>query len=250
MPRPFKWFIAGGFATAVAITGGVLWVESDRRHTEALTRENQRLAKEHEALAQKNRELALETQRLEEERRILETVVDRLGVEKRVAVIDVVEQHTDETGAIVQTVIRMTEMGRDDKPLAPRTFGVAGRVPHFDAWVIKFDDAYVGSGDALRGHSLALFRRVYGESQTPQGGYWLGTPGEAPDIYRTGAAITDFEKRLWTEFWSYATDPAKARSAGVRVAQGEAVYAPMTTGDRWLLSLEADGGLNLVKQVD
>lgn len=36
-----------------------------------------------------------------------------------------------------------------------------------------------------------------------------------------------------------------AESLGVRVAQGEAVYAPMQPGQRWTLTLEANGGLNL-----
>ncbi|HOW18660.1 MAG TPA: hypothetical protein PLC79_06450, partial [Phycisphaerae bacterium] len=55
----------------------------------------------------------------------------------------------------------------------------------------------------------------------------------------------EFEQRLWGRFWSYVTDPAAAKKEGIRIAQGEAVYAPMTTGQRWTLTLEADGGLNL-----
>jgi hypothetical protein len=105
----------------------------------------------------------------------------------------------------------------------------------------------VARGDALRGRSLALFRRVYGDNQAPEDGYWLNTPGDVPDVYRLSEQPSAFEQQLWEDFWSYATDPELAGSAGVRVAQGEAVYAPMAAGEEWTLTLDADGGLNLVK---
>ena len=226
---------------AVAIAGVTVMVKSDRRRADALRRENERLAREHEALVRRAEQLA-------RERRQLAEVVERLNLERRAAEVEVLEQHTGEDGEILQTVIRLTEIGRDGRPLPAQTFGVSGRVPHFDALVIKFENEHVARGDQLRGRSLALFRRVYGDSQAPESGYWLGRPGEVPDVYRVSADPSEFEVNLWREFWSYATDPAKARAAGVRVAQGEAVYAPMSAGERWSLTLEADGGLNLIKQ--
>jgi len=121
-------------------------------------------------------------------------------------------------------------------------------MPHFDALVIKFEDDYVAQGDALRGKSVALFRRVYCETQAPEDGFRLGRHGDVPDVYRTNPNPTPFEIDLWERFWSFAADPDSAALAGVRVAQGEAVYAPMKPGEHWLLTLEADGGLNLIKQ--
>ena len=123
-------------------------------------------------------------------------------------------------------------------------------MPYFDAVVVKFDNDYVAHGDALRGKSLALFRRIYDETQAPDSGYWIGNPGNVPDVYRVADTPSDFEINLWQEFWQYAADPEKARAAGVRVAQGEAVYAPVSVGQRWTLTLEANGGLNLVQQAN
>jgi len=237
----FKWFGCGGVAAAIAIVGGGLWYQSDHRRAETLRRENEQLVRKHEAMVRR-------AERLAHERRQLAEVIERLNVERRVAEIEVLERHTDEHGEVLQTVIRMTEVGRKGQSLAPQMFGVAGRFPHFDALVIKFDNALVAHGDQLRGRSLALFRRVYGETQAPEDGYWLGRRGDVPDVYRVSPDPSEFEVNLWREFWSYATDPAKARSAGVRVAQGEAVYAPMSPGECWTLTLEADGGLNLAKQ--
>ncbi|MCP4592849.1 MAG: hypothetical protein GY842_19105 [bacterium] len=239
----FRWFGCGVVAASILIAGGGLWLKSDRRRAELLHRENERLLRQQEALARR-------AERLARERKQLAEIIERLDVERRVAEVEVLEQHAEADGRVRQTVIRLTEIDRHGHPLEPHTFGVPGSVPHFDALVIKFENAHVAHGDQLRGRSLALFRRVYGETQAPEDGYWLGRRGAIPDVYRTSRNPSDFELSLWRDFWTYALDRAKARQAGIRVAQGEAVYAPMRPGDRWLLTLEADGGLNLVKPDD
>ncbi len=237
----FKSFIAGVVLAGIAITAGSVMLSSRQERRVQLERENERLVQQQQALVRK-------AEQLDRERKELTKVVQRLSVEKRVAEIDVLQQHVDELGRVRQTILRLTEYGRDGKPLPSQVFGVPSAVPHFDALVIKFQNDYVAKGDQLRGRSIALFRRVYGETQAPQDGYWLGTPGSVPDVYRVNPEPTDFELGLWREFWSYVIDPKKAEEAGVRVAQGEAVYAPMRPGEHWILTLEADGGLNLIKQ--
>ena len=241
MFKRIHWFSWGAVATVICIAAGSVMLSAKRDRRDALRSENERLVREHEALQRRS-------ERLERERKALSEVVERLSIEHRVAEVEVIQQHSDERGRVSQTVLRLTEIDRDGNPLPPHTFGVPGNVPHFDALVIKFKDDYVARGDQLRGRSLALFRRVYGESQAPENGFWFGCRGEVPDVYRISSEPSDFEVSLWEEFWSYATDRVRAELAGVRVAQGEAVYAPMKAGERWLLTLESDGGLNLIKQ--
>lgn len=250
-----KWLVSGALAAAFAIAGGSVYLnarhehaEEMQRQAEAAIREAEQLRIQNEQLEQERKRLAAEAARLEAEKQALAQVVERLNIENRVAQVDVLQQHTDASGEVVQTVLRLTEIGRDGEPLEPRIIGVPSKIPHFDALVIKFDKDHVARGDALRGQSLALFRRVYGDNQAPEDGYWLSTPGEVPDVYRVADEPTEFERELWRDFWSYAKDPDRAADAGVRVAQGEAVYAPMSAGERWALSLEANGGLNLIKQ--
>ncbi len=250
-----RWIVAGALLAALGISGGS-WMVAERQAREqarqaeqaAAIREAEQLRQRNETLAREKAELAAAAERAEQRRRELAQVVERLNVESRLAYVDILQQHTDLAGEVVQTVLRFTELDRNGEPLSPQVIGVAGAIPHFDALVVKFDKDYVARGDALRGQSLALFRRVYGETQAPESGYWLSTPGAPPDVYRVNPKPSDFERELWAEFWSYATDPAKARSAGVRVAQGEAVYAPVRPGERWVLTLDAAGGLNLIKQ--
>ncbi len=224
----------------IGLVGGRYALDAQSRQEADRIRRHEALVREHAALAEK-------AEQIERERRELAAIVERLRVERRMAEVEVLQQHRDDQGRVRQTVVRFTEAGRDGRPLPPLVIGVPGGVPHFDALVLKFSDDCVEQGDPLRGQSLALFRRIYSESQAPEDGYWLGRPGDVPDIYRTSPEPSAFEIDLWQHFWSYATDPEKAAEAGVRVAQGEAVYAPMSAGERWRLTLEADGGLNLVK---
>lgn len=189
--------------------------------------------------------LRAERDRLQQEVRVLNQVVDRLTREERVAEVVVLDQRPDaETGRPL-TEIEFIELDRDGHALPSRRFCVPGREPYFDALVIKFDDKYVAAGDALRGKSILLFQRVFSEMLAPQDGPRIDPANEIPDVFRVDRNPSPFEQNLWKRFWSYATDRKLAESEGIRVAQGEAVHAPMKPGQRWTLTLEADGGLNL-----
>ena len=184
-------------------------------------------------------------EQLEQERRVLTEVVDRLSREERVAEVIVVGQERDPDNHIASTRIQFIELDRDGHPLVPREFCLPGRVVYFDGLVIKFDEKYVAAGDPLRGKSIMLFRRVFSELISPRDGPLIDGDGEIPDVFRVNANPSEFEKKLWRQFWSYVSDPQLAKQDGIRVAQGEAVYAPMAAGQRWTLTLESDGGLNL-----
>ncbi len=185
------------------------------------------------------------------QRRELEAIVGRLSAETRVAEIHALDQVV--RGAMVnnrpatddKTTIEFIELDREGHPLPGRRFVIDDRVIFFDALVIQFDQEHVAAGDALKGRSLALFRRIYGEHQEPARGFLLDESGDVPDVYRVNPEPTDFEKRLWERFWKYAEDRELAAEDGVRVAQGQAVYHAMKRGQVWSLKLQNNGGLLL-----
>jgi hypothetical protein len=178
-----------------------------------------------------------------ENSRLRETLA-RLGTEFRVADVHVLDQ-SGPRGRDRRTTFSFTRYARDGSALPPSTFTVAGDIAYFDALVLKFDDAFVGSADPLRGRSLHLFRRVFGEFQAPADGFPLdaGSPDGVPEAMRLG--LGSFEEKLWKRFWDYAANPELAASDGVRVAQGEAVYTRLEKGMSYRLTIEADGGLNI-----
>lgn len=171
-------------------------------------------------------------------------MISRLGTEFRVADVVVTEQ-TGPRGRNRRTSFRFTPYDPDGNALAPRDFTIAGDVAYFDALVLKFEDRYVGEADVLRGRSLHVFRRLFGEFQAPADGFPLdgSSPDGVPEALRVGAG--EYEAELWKNFWKYAADPEAAGAKGVRVAQGEAVYTRLEAGRTYRLTIEADGGLNI-----
>ncbi|MGA1392666.1 MAG: hypothetical protein ACO38W_05860, partial [Phycisphaerales bacterium] len=50
----------------------------------------------------------------------------------------------------------------------------------------------------------------------------------------------------WRNFWRLASSADAASAAGLRVAQGEAVYKRVAPGETYELLVEAAGGMTLV----
>jgi len=185
---------------------------------------------------------------LEREKAELQQVVSRLKTERRVAQLYVSKQAKDVSGKVLMTTLDFKEFTPNGNTLPAKTVKVAGDIVYVDALVVRFTDEYIERGDALRGHSLHLFRRIFGEHQPPLEGEALDRPKDVPDAYRTQARSDKFEQQLWERFWDYASSPDEAAKLGVRVAQGEAVYQRVHEGQLWRLTTRADGGLELAPQ--
>jgi type II secretory pathway pseudopilin PulG len=174
----------------------------------------------------------------------LRQIVQRLEAERRVADVIVTDQRTID--GTLRTSILFVEYARDGTSLPPRRFTVEGKTVHLDAMVIKFDGKFVEQNDPLRGHSIALFTRLYGDTQRPADGFAVDEPGQVPGIYQTrDPQLSQFEKELWQNFWRLADDPAYRATMGVRTAQGEGVWRPFEPDRLYTITLESNGGLNI-----
>ena len=181
---------------------------------------------------------------LEEQKRTLELVVDRLSADNRVAEILVTAQRIDQ--GVKETTLLFVEYARDGRPLPPRQFVVRGDNIHIDAKVIRFERHFVKEGDQLRGKSIALFTKIYGDAQTPDSATPIDTPGSIPDQYRgADPKVTAFEQNLWKDFWKLAEDDTFRQTHGVRLAWGEGAWGPFQPGRLYTATLEAAGGLTI-----
>jgi hypothetical protein len=185
--------------------------------------------------------------KLEQEKKQLERAVQRLSTEKRVAEIVVLDQKTIE--GVLQSTLLFVESDKNGRSLPSRTFVVRGTMIHINAMVIKFEHDFIKSGDPLRGHSIALFTRIYGDHQSPNEGYPIDTPGQMPQVYRDADPnVTEFELDLWKNFWRLVDDPTYRANKGVRIAQGEGPWGPFEPGKLYTITLESAGGLNIASQ--
>lgn len=225
-----------GVAAALTYGGWSVWSAFDER-ANALTR----LQELRQRLEDQGRQLA--EQRREIER--LQTALDLLKVDHRVARLEVLDQQPDDSGRLITTV-RFVELGRHDEPLsAGQTFRIEGNVVYVDALVIQFEDHYVEQGDELRGTSLCLFRRIFGEGQPPNQGFPIDAVGARPAAYSRGEPMSEFQQQLWSRFWDYANDAEAAAELGVRAIGGEAPYTELRPARVYPLELRASGGLTI-----
>jgi hypothetical protein len=220
-------------------------LEAARTDLEERRAEIQRLGSELQAREAEIRRL--ETVVAEKERRIraLELANRLLKVEHRVARLEVLAQGAPaETPERVRTTVRFTELDADGQPLAPgQELTVEGKRVYVEGLVIQFEDHYVEEGDALRGTSLCLFQRLFGEDQKPNEGPPLDSAGQQPFVYGGDTTGAPVHRALWERFWDYANDPALARELGVRALQGEAPFVEARVGATYRLELRAAGGL-------
>ena len=188
--------------------------------------------------------------KLEQQREHLRQFVSRLTAERRVAEIIVTEQ-IGKGAQIESTTLMLLEYGRDGGRLPPRFFTIRGNVAHIDAMVIKFERDFIEHDDPLRGHSLVLLHRLYGDYQAPADGFRIDEPGQPPVIYRDDSITQEaaaFEAELWKNFWQLADDPKLREEKGVRLVQGEGPWTRFHPDRVYSLNSEADGGLNIASK--
>jgi hypothetical protein len=147
------------------------------------------------------------------------------------------------------TTLLFVEYDHNGQPLAPKRFTIEGNRAHIDAMVIKFDREFIKAGDDLRGHSIVLFHRLFGDKQKPEDAFPIDEPGKVPDLYKSAdPRVAEFEQGLWNNFWRLTMDDAYRKEKGVRVANPESPWGPFEPDRLYTITLEADGGLNITSE--
>lgn len=181
----------------------------------------------------------------------LETKLDRSWAEELVADVKVEGvTHDGEDEDPTMDLLFVQYAPGTEKPVLRRRFTLPGEEFYIDALVVRFERRFVEVGDGLRGKSLLLFRRAFGDRQRPIDGVSLVRTvedglGPVPELYRVDPTPSEFERMIWERFWTFANDPAAAETEGVRVAQGEAPYMKARPGQVYQLTLRSGGGLKI-----
>lgn len=178
----------------------------------------------------------------------LETSMRLLKMDQRLAQLKVINQETTEVDGQqrIETTVQFVELTPDGDPIGkPRQFTLQGDLIYLDNWVVKFEDRFVEQADLQRGTSLALFRRIFGEYQNPVDGFALDEVGGMPQAYARGGQPSEFEQKIWSDFWTFANDREKAEAMGIRAAHGEAVSIKAKEGQTYLIVLRASDGLSI-----
>jgi hypothetical protein len=183
--------------------------------------------------------------------------LDRSWAEELVADVRVDALGRDSAGQPEMTLTFAQYAPGTETPSLRKTMTLPGEELYIDALVVEFQRKLVEEGDGLRGKSLLFFRRAFGDRQRPIDGVPLYRETSAairaaediPDALRVDPAPSEYEQQIWTSFWTYANDPARAAAAGIRVAQGEAIHTRAVRGQVYKVTLSASHGLSLVPRL-
>ncbi len=227
--------------------GGFAGYQAYHRHfqlEEDLRRSAEQLRQRDQKIHQLNADIVVKDKQIHD----LDLANRLLKVDRRMAEIKVLDQSKDAEGKTA-TTIEFVEVDDSGNPLdRSHKVTIDGDLVYIDAWVVKYDDRLVESGNPLGATSVCLFRRLFGETQKPVDGFPLDREGAEPVVYRHGEQVSADERKIWEQFWEYANNPALAEKAGVRAAHGEAPSIKLRPGKLYHVELRASGGLTIVAE--
>lgn len=172
----------------------------------------------------------------------LDTALRLHKVKRRLARVIVRDVSTNPDTGKTFSHIEFVELNELGDPIdKPRSFELEGDLVYLDCMVVKFDDTYIEAADLERGTSICTFNRIFGEFQKPTDGFYLDEPGQRPGAYSRGSVMSDFERKIWDDFWSIANDPPRAEELGIRAIHGDAVYIKVRKGTTYMITIRASG---------
>jgi len=214
------------------------------------SRNAQKALAELESLKADFEEQTKELEQTKVENARLSTANKLLKVTKRLANITVTEMGELEDGVPFFDVL-FEEVDSYGNPVAKaREFRLKGDQLWVDCWVCKFDDDYVEQGDELRGTSLCIFKRILGNLDGQNGGYPLDRLDEdgkvvPPGIYHSGPRMTEFEEKIWSDFWKIANDPELQDEMGIKATHGQIDYLKVEKDRIYSVKANSLGGFDL-----
>lgn len=209
----------------------------------------------------KNAELTATNKQLSDQNERLQVSMKLLKVRHRLARLTVLDQseipslnptvpttgtERDASRPNLLTKIEFVEVNDQGDPIGQsKQFDIKGDMVYVDYLRVSFDDKYIEQSDLDRSTSLALFQRIFGEHQEAVQGFQLDTVGTRPTAYGRGTEMSDFEKKIWNDFWLIANEPQKAADMGIHAAHGSAVSMRVQKGKTYEIELRSTGDMTI-----
>ncbi|HVT29640.1 MAG TPA: hypothetical protein VHE81_16605 [Lacipirellulaceae bacterium] len=148
--------------------------------------------------------------------------------------------------ANLMTKIQFVEINDQGEPIGQaKQFDIVGDIVYVDYLTVTFEDKYIEQSDLDRSTSIALFQRIFGEHQQPAQGFQLDTVGTRPTAYARGNKMSDFEKKIWNDFWLIANDPQRAKALGIDALAGNAVSMRVEPHKTYEIELRSTGTMTI-----
>jgi hypothetical protein len=73
----------------------------------------------------------------------------------------------------------------------------------------------------------------------------LDTVGTRPTAYARGTEMSDFERKIWNDFWLIANDSRRAAELGIHAAHGNAVSIRVRPNQTYEIDLRSTGEMSI-----
>jgi hypothetical protein len=176
----------------------------------------------------------------------LEVALRLLKVRRRLARIKVLDQRTDAESGRLTTRIEFSEINDEGQPIGEaKQFDIVGNLVYVDYLRVTFDDKYIEASDLDRSTAICLFQRIFGEHQQAADGFQIDRVGTRPTAYARGTDMSDFERKIWSDFWTIANNPQRAESLGIHAAHEVALGVRAEPNKTYEIELRATGDMTV-----
>ncbi len=184
--------------------------------------------------------MAVTIHELLKENKQLRQAITNLTQEDQIGFAKVIKQWIED-GKLF-TTLKFVETARDDKlkRILEKEYTIEGDIVHFDALIVKFDGRMVMDGKA---RALYLWRRIYGETMTPQQGFAIEEPGTEPLRYGDLLKALPIEHRqmFWSNIWDLANDNEKLKQYDIVAIYGNVIYTRLKEGLIYIFKIDSSG---------
>jgi hypothetical protein len=244
--RTFLFAVLLAGAGLTGWTGYSLYYEPQQK----LVEQQRELVSVRAKLEQADQDLAALSRELKEKNAQLdrlETALRLLKLRHRIAHLRVVDQVAQADSDRVVSTIEFYEVNDEGTPVSDdrKTFEIEGDRVYVECLVAKFEDKYIEQADLDRSTAICLFQRIFGEFQQPQDGFPVENIGSIPTSYARGGKMSEFERQIWSDFWTIANDRQKAAELGIRAAHADAPSTQVQKGATYELELRSTGEFTL-----
>ncbi len=181
--------------------------------------------------------------RLENE--ILKKMLKRMEADSRVAEVLVTDVQYNSLTQEHRTTIKFLEYDTQGRSLKPQYFSFTGNIIQFQSLVVRFEDIHIEQSDPLKGKSIYLFWKVFVLDGSRTQEFVITPLNEIPEGYKLDGPQSNFERKMWEQFWKYALEATIAQKEGIKNAQIEAPGTKFVPGLLYTLIIEHDGGLRI-----
>jgi hypothetical protein len=173
----------------------------------------------------------------------LKTAITNLSQENQIGYAKVLSQ--EERDGKLFTRILFVEADPEDftKQVLRKEYEIQGDVVHFDTLIVTFGNELVMDG---KERAMYLWRRIYGEKQTPEQGFPIEAEGQPSPRYAQLCEKLSIEdgQLFWNEIWQLSNNPKRLENLGIKAVYGNAVYRQLKPGLIYIFKVSGTGAVH------